>query len=321
MTNPLLSPLLFMGSPDFSTPSLKALVDAGYPILKVFTQAPKPSGRGMKVTRSAVHQLADKLGLSVETPHRITSDVANQIKALNPACIIVAAYGHLLPKALLDIPPHGCLNLHASLLPRWRGASPVHQAILHGDSTTGISLMKMDVGMDTGPVYHRKALTIDPDDTTQSLTKKLSHVAADLLIQELPGILKETSDPTPQPSQGITYAPKIHSKEFFLDAKDSAETLARRVRAFYPKAFFMLDKKRLRVLKATATESPENAKTQKPGTLYPTSQNLFLITQKGALAIHTLQTEGKKPTDVLTFLNSYRVSDQTDSFTPSKFAH
>jgi methionyl-tRNA formyltransferase len=226
--------IVFMGSPDFALPSLGALANT-YDVVGVVTQPDRASGRGRELKSPPVKVLAQELGIPVIQPEKLrTPEAMEQLHTWNPDLIVVAAFGQILRKDVLDLPRYGCINVHASLLPRWRGAAPIHAAILHGDEETGVTIMKMDVGLDTGPILIQRSIRLTRDDTTGSVTKILSHLGAELLIETLPEYVSGKIIPTPQPEEGMTYAPMLKKEEGGLDFTRPPEELARRVRAFHP---------------------------------------------------------------------------------------
>ena len=249
MSSPLR--LAFMGSPDFSVPALRALHAAGHEIAAVYCQPPKPAGRGQKETPCPVHRAALELGLPVRHPARLKRDEAEHaaFAALDLDVAVVAAYGLILPKAMLDAPRRGCLNIHASLLPRWRGAGPIQAAILAGDATTGITIMRMEEGLDTGPMLLKEAVPISPATTTPALHDALSEAGARLILRAL----DENPAATPQPEEGVTYAPKLTKEDGRLHWAEPAEVLERRIRALnpWPGTFFMLKTEAIRVSAAS----------------------------------------------------------------------
>ncbi len=222
-----------MGSPDFAVPALRALAGAGHDVAAVYCQPPRPAHRGHALTRCAVHQAADALGLPVRTPARLKREPAEHaaFAGLRLDAAVVAAYGLILPAAMLDAPRIGCLNIHASLLPRWRGAAPIHAAVLAGDEATGITVMQMDQGLDTGAMLLREAIPIGPRDTTPALHDRLAELGARLVLRAL----DERPPPVPQPAAGITYAAKLSREDARLDfCAGDAATLDRQVRALTP---------------------------------------------------------------------------------------
>lgn len=224
--------LAFMGSPAFSVPALHALYGAGHEIAAVYCQPPRPAGRGHAVAPCPVHRAAEALGLPVRTPARLRKDAAEHeaFAALDLDAAVVAAYGLILPQAMLDAPRRGCLNIHASLLPRWRGAAPIQAAVLAGDARTGITVMQMDAGLDTGAMLLRAAVPIGPDTTAAGLHDTLAEMGARLILRAL----DERPVPVPQPAEGATYAPKLTREDGRLDWSQPADALDRRVRALNP---------------------------------------------------------------------------------------
>lgn len=226
--------VVFMGSPDFSLPSLRALAEK-YDVVGVVTQPDRASGRGRELKAPPVKTLALELGIPVIQPEKLRQPEAmEQLRAWNPDIIIVAAFGQILRKDVLELPRYGCINVHASLLPRWRGAAPINAAILHGDAETGVTIMQMDVGLDTGPMLSKRAIPLTRQDTAGSVFDRLSTLGADLLVETLPDYLSGKLTPSPQPEEGVTYAPMLKKEEGRLDFTHPAEELERRVRAFNP---------------------------------------------------------------------------------------
>ncbi|RPJ22143.1 MAG: methionyl-tRNA formyltransferase [Chloroflexi bacterium] len=244
--------LIFMGSPDFALPSLRALAQR-YELVGVVTQPDRASGRGRELKPPPVKLLAQEMDIPVIQPEKLKQPEAlEQLRAWNPDLIVVAAFGQILRKDVLDLPRFGCINVHASLLPRWRGAAPINAAILHGDEETGITIMKMDVGLDTGPILTQRSMRLTRDDTAGSVFESLSLLGADLLIETLPDYLSGKIQPVPQPEEGATYAPMLKKEEGRLDFTRPAEELERRVRAFnpWPGAFMDFDGTLLKVHRA-----------------------------------------------------------------------
>ena len=242
--------LAFMGSPDFAVPALHALHAAGHTIAAVYCQPPRPAGRGQAVQKCPVQHAAEQLGLEVRTPVRLRRDEAAQaaFAALGLDAAVVAAYGLILPQAMLDAPRRGCLNIHASLLPRWRGAAPMQAAILAGDAETGVTIMQMDAGLDTGVMLLREAVPIGAHTTCGPLHDVLAELGARLVLHAL----AENPPPVPQPAEGVTYAPKLTREDGRIDWTRDAADIERQVRAFdpWPGTFTMLDGKVLKVLAA-----------------------------------------------------------------------
>ena len=227
--------IVFMGTPEFAVPTLEALADA-HQVVGVVTQPDRQAGRGRELRPSPVKEVALERDLPLFQPRTLrTPEAVEQLKGWEPDVIVVAAFGQILRQDVLDLPPHGCLNVHASLLPRWRGAAPVAATILAGDEVTGVTIMKMDAGLDTGPVLERSApVKIEPDDTRAELKKRLAEVGADLLIRVLPAYLAGDLIPQPQPEAGVTYAEQLRKEDGRIDWQRSAAELDRQVRAFTP---------------------------------------------------------------------------------------
>jgi len=242
-----------MGSPDFSLSTLQALHE-NYTVVGVVTQPDRIAGRGRELKPPPVKSLALKLGIPIIQPENLREPGAmEQLRAWSPDVIVVAAFGQILKQDVLDLPNFGCINVHASLLPRWRGAAPINAAILHGDEETGVTIMKMDVGLDTGPILSQRAVRIQPDETAGSLFEKLSKLGADLLLDTLPKYLSGEIEPRPQPDEGATYASMMKKEDGLLDFSLPAKELERKVRAFnpWPGTYFEWDGNLLKVHRAS----------------------------------------------------------------------
>ncbi len=278
--------LAFMGSPDFAVPALRALHAAGHEVAAVYCQPPRPAGRGHAVHRCPVHVAADALGIAVRTPARLRRDEAAQaaFAALDLDAAVVAAYGLILPQAMLDAPRRGCLNIHASLLPRWRGAAPIQAAVLAGDAETGVTIMRMDAGLDTGPMLLREAVPITAETTAAMLHDRLAAIGARLILRAL----AENPPELPQPEQGATYAPKLSREDGRIDWTRPAEAIARQLRAFdpWPGTFTTLDGAVLKVL-AGRVEPGDGA----PGTTLDDA--LLVACGGGALRLLRVQLAGR----------------------------
>ncbi len=290
--------LAFMGSPDFAVPALRALHAAGHEIAAVYAQPPKPAGRGQRETPCPVHRAALELGLPVRTPARVKRDTAEHeaFAALRLDAAVVAAYGLILPKPMLDAPRRGCLNIHASLLPRWRGAAPIQAAILAGDAESGITVMQMEEGLDTGPMLLKEAVPIGPRMTTPELHDALSAIGARLILRAL----EEAPDAVRQPETGVTYAPKIAKEDGRLDWSQPAAALDRRIRAFnpWPGTFFRLGGETVRVLAAEPAEGGGA-----PGTVLDAAPTVAC--GEGALRLTRLQRAGRAPLAAAEFLRGF----------------
>ena len=309
--------LAFMGSPDFAVPALRALHQAGHDVVAVYCQPPRPAGRGHAVQRCPVHVAADALGLPVRTPARLRKDPAAQqaFAELDLDAGVVAAYGLILPQAMLDAPKRGCLNIHASLLPRWRGAAPIHAAVLAGDTETGITIMQMDAGLDTGPMLLREWVPIGPTDTTGRLHDVLAALGARLILRAL----AESPPPVPQPTEGATYAPKLTREDGRIDWTEGAAAIQRRVRAMdpWPGTFTTLDGAMLKVLDAEVAASlslPQGDSELRgdrgalplPGTVL--DHRLTVACGTGALHLTRVQLAGRAALDTQAFLRGRPVS-------------
>ncbi len=302
--------LVFMGTPDFSVPVLQALVEAGHDVVAVYSQPPRPAGRGKKDRPSAVHKKALDLGLTVHHPTSLRTDQAQSDFASHDADMaVVVAYGLILPQAILDAPKHGCLNIHASLLPRWRGAAPIHRAIMAGDTETGVCIMQMDAGLDTGDVLLREACAIGATETTGELHDRLSEMGARMIcdaIARYPQL-----QPDPQPETGVTYAEKIDKSEARIDWSKSADHIVRHINGLapFPGAWDEIDGDRVKFLKAA--KSDENLAA---GAI-ATSNDRFLIgTNDATIDILRLQRAGKKPMLPQDALRGWALPDRLSSF-------
>ncbi|WP_338663129.1 methionyl-tRNA formyltransferase [Pararoseomonas sp. SCSIO 73927] len=296
--------LAFMGSPGFSVPALRALHAAGHEIAMVYAQPPRPAGRGQRETPCPVHQAALDLGLPVRTPARVRKSTAEHeaFAALGLDAAVVAAYGLILPRPMLDAPRLGCLNIHASLLPRWRGAAPIQAAVLAGDAETGITIMRMDEGLDTGPMLLRESLPLGPRATTPEVHDALSEMGARLILRAL----EEAPSPVPQPEEGAAYAPKLGKEDGRLDWSEPSVALDRRVRAMnpWPGAFTAWNGETLRVL---AAEPAPGA--GRPGTVLDDA--LLVACGEGALRLSRVQRAGKAAMDAPAFLRGTPVPPGT----------
>ncbi|MCE5207373.1 MAG: methionyl-tRNA formyltransferase [Chloroflexi bacterium] len=298
------NPIVFMGSPFFAVPVLKALVQ-DFAVAGVVTQPDKPAGRGRELRPCPVKEAALELNLPVIQPERLrgNSSAFEQIKAWKPAVIVVAAYGKILRKDILDLPRFGCLNVHASLLPRWRGASPIQAAILHGDTQTGITIMKMEEGLDSGPLLSRFALDLSSTDTAETLEMRLAGAGAALLTETLPDYLKGIIEPVPQPSEGQTYAPLLKKEDGLLDFSQPVELLERQIRAYYPwpGCYIPLDNGILKIHKAYI-EHDIHAVAGRKSII---DQRPAIGAKGGSLVFSQVQPAGKKPMEGKAFLMGY----------------
>lgn len=297
--------VVFAGTPDFAVPSLAALLEAGHTVRAVYTQPDRPAGRGRQTRPSPVKVFAETSGLPVRQPETLRSEAEQQALAeLAPDCVVVAAYGLILPSAVLEGPPCGCVNVHASLLPRWRGPAPIQRALLAGDSETGISIMRMARGVDTGPVLARQAVPIHPEDTAGSLHDRLAALGAKLLVPTLAKWAAGAITPEPQDEAQACHAPKVDKSEARLDWSEPAASLARKVRAFdpWPVAWTPFHGKALRVWRAVAL--PEEAGALPPGTVVRAdAAGIDVVTGAGLLRLLRLQPAGRTAMGPGEFLN------------------
>ncbi len=295
--------IAFMGTPDFAAHILKALLSQPYHLVAVYTQPPRPVGRGYKLRPSPVHALAEQHSLPVFTPSSLKSEEEQaHWKTLDLDVAIVAAYGLILPQAILEAPRKGCLNIHASLLPRWRGAAPIQRAILAGDKETGITLMKMDVGLDTGDMLYTEKVSLDDHMTMPHLLDLLTKAGIQTLLKALPLYLDGKLESIPQPQEGVTYADKLAKEEGLLDWTASASFLERKVRALnpWPGTWFEVAHDRIKVLEAIAL--PLSYSTP-PGTIL--DNQLTIACGEGTLRPLRLQKIGKSPLPTAEFLRGY----------------
>ena len=297
MTNPLR--IAFMGTPDFSVPALKALIASRHKVVCVYSQPPRPKGRGQHVQESPVHEAAKAAGIEVRTPlnFKKDEDIA-AFMALELDVAIVAAYGLILPKAILDAPLHGCLNIHASLLPRWRGAAPIQRAILEGDAETGITIMQMDVGLDTGPMIKKKSVQIRPSTTAQSLHDMLSAVGSAMIVDVVDTLAdKGKLDAEAQPDEGSTYARMLKKEEGRIDWSKPAAFIDRQIRAFnpWPGTWCETDKgRRLKILEVVPMPFKSDAAA---GTVID-EDGVIACGDGSTIKLEMLQPESKNPMTV-----------------------
>ena len=280
--------IVFMGTPDFSVPPLDALVESGHEIAAVYTQPPRPAGRGKKERLSPVQARAEALGLEVRHPKSLRPEAEKAaFAALQAEIAVVVAYGLILPRAILEAPERGCLNIHASLLPRWRGAAPIHRAIMAGDAETGVCIMQMEAGLDTGPVLLRQATPIGESETTGDLQARLSRLGAEAIVAALGGL--DALTPIPQGEAGVTYAEKIDKSEAKIDWTKPADVVARQIRGLspFPGAWCLAGEERLKLHRAQAVAG-EGA----PGTVL---RDFVVACGQGAVDVTEAQREGRKP--------------------------
>jgi methionyl-tRNA formyltransferase len=298
--------LVFMGTPDFAVPALGALIEAGYEVVRVYTQPPRPAGRGRKTRPSPVQAFAEGSGIEVLAPRSLRDDeVQSGFAALDADAAVVSAYGLILPKPVLDAPRLGCLNIHASLLPRWRGAAPIQRAIMAGDAETGVTIMQMDEGLDTGPMLLKEAIGIDAGITSETLHDRLSEIGARLIVDALDGLAEGRIRPIPQPAEGATYADKITPEDGRLDWRRPAAELECLVRALSPRpgAWLVHSDERIRVLAAEVGDAPADAS---PGQVL--DDRLTVACGSGALRCARVQRQGKSVMDAGAFLRGFAIA-------------
>ncbi|MEA3404917.1 MAG: methionyl-tRNA formyltransferase [Pseudomonadota bacterium] len=297
MTRPL--NIIFAGTPDFSVAPLQALLDSEHNVIAVYTQPDRPAGRGRKLTASPVKNLALQHNIPVYQPETLRNENAQQeLAALNADIMIVVAYGLILPKIVLDMPKHGCLNIHASLLPRWRGAAPIQRAIESGDAESGVTIMQMDIGLDTGDMLYKVNTPIQEDDTAQTLHDRLSTLGCEALMATLEQVQNNELSPEKQDEALVTYAEKMHKAEAEIDWTQSAATIVRKIHAFnpWPVAYTQFQDKPLRILKACFAESPEKmASKNSPGLVIAVEkQGILISTGSEPIWLTQVQPAGKK---------------------------
>ena len=292
--------LIFMGTPAWTLPVLEAL-SKKHEIVAVYTRAPKPAGHGMKLTKSAVHEWAENHQIPVYTPATLKNEeVQKQIADFGADAIIVYAYAMMIPPAVLNCTPKGCINIHPSLLPRWRGAAPIIRAIQAGDQQTGTTLMRLDEGWDTGPIFTQEKVEITPDETPSILEQKLTDKGVSMLMT----LLDDFHEPTPQKEEGNCYASKIDKSELEIDWSSDAAQIERNIRAFEG-CYFILNGKRIKVLKAKVLEGSSPVGTT-------VDDNLKVACGEGILDVEILQKEGKKPTTKHDFLLGTKIPKGTN---------
>ncbi len=297
--------IVFMGSPEIAVPSLRALAEH-YNVVGVVTQPDREAGRGKKIVMPAVKEAALDLNIPVIQPERMkVPGTFEQLQEWTPDLIVVMAFGQILRKNVLELPRLGCLNAHASLLPRWRGASPIQAAILHGDKVSGVTIMQMDPGIDTGPMLNAREIAVDPEDTTVTLSEKMAELAAGLLIETIPGYEDGSIKPCPQPEEGACYTGMISKQDGILDFTQPAEALVWKVRAYnpWPCAMFEIEGEPFKVYRA---HTAENTEQLEPGTRTVCKGLPAIASADGLLVLDELQAPGKKAMPGKAFLSGYR---------------
>jgi len=295
--------IVFMGSPEFAVPSLDALVEAGHAVIAVYSQPPRPAGRGKGERKTAVHERAEQLGIEVRTPRTLrNSDEHSLFRTLEPDLAVVAAYGLILPREILEAPKAGSVNVHASLLPRWRGAAPIQRAILAGDEISGVTIMKMDEGLDTGPMLHRQTLDIRGKNAGE-VTEEMANLGARLLVEWI----ENPTPPEPQPIAGATYAKKIDKAEARIDWNVPAQEIERQARAFAPApgAWFEANGERIKILEAAAGTDASG----EPGQVLDDSLNIAAGT--GHIRPLLVQRAGRSPMTPAELLRGFDIPKGT----------
>jgi methionyl-tRNA formyltransferase len=300
--------LIFAGTPGFAVPPLKRLLESGYPVRAVYTQPDRPAGRGRALARSPIKELAVAHGIDVEQPVSFKDlDTLERLRALQADLLIVVAYGMLLPDSVLDMPRLGCVNIHASLLPRWRGAAPIQRAILAGDAMTGVTLMQIETKMDAGPMLRKAECAILPGETAGELHDRLSLLGANLLLDCLPDLLENRLSAETQDEARVTYAEKLRKEEALIDWNQPAAQIERQVRAFnpWPVAETVFQSEKLRIWRAEVL--PEHAAAQ-PGTVRVDGRQLDVATSEGWLRLLEVQLPGGRRIATGDFLNAHHLA-------------
>lgn len=311
--------IIFMGTPEFACPTLQTLFDCGEQVVAVFTQPDRPKGRGQKLQPPPVKELALAHGITVHQPAKVrVPEVIDQIRELKPDLIVVVAFGQILPKALLEIPPQGCVNVHASLLPRYRGAAPLNWCIVNGESETGVTTMLMDVGLDTGPMLLKKATPIDPDEDIHSLHDRMSELGAALLSETLDGLKSGRIIPQPQDDIQTCYAPMLKKEHGVIDWQRPANEIHNQIRGFsaWPGAITWLEAAPLKLYRTAVSSG-----TGTPGTIITTGKDgIEVACGQGSLIIKELQAAGSRKMDAASFLAGHPLLPGTLLTTPETSA-
>lgn len=305
--------IVFMGTPDFSVPALRALVEAGHQVTAVVTQPDKPKGRGKDVQMTPVKIQALEYGIPVYQPVKVkTPEFVEVLKKEAPDAIVVIAFGQILSKEILDLPKYGCVNIHASLLPKYRGAAPIQWAVIDGEKETGVTTMMMDVGLDTGDILETKVIPLDPKETSGSLFEKLSEAGGPLILSTLEKLEKGTITRTPQGESGTSYAKMLTKTLGDINWTMSATAIERLIRGLnpWPSAYTQWEGKPMKIWEAEVEDVVETIDTHEPGTITEVTKHGFKVqTGEGRLAIKSLQIPGKKRMEADAFLRGYHIEE------------
>ncbi len=301
--------IVFAGTPDFAVPALEALSSSGADIVQVLTQPDRPAGRGRRLVPSAVKKVSDARGLPLQQPSRLRDAAILSDWASSPDLLVVVAYGLLLPEWLLDWPQHGAINIHASLLPRWRGAAPIQRAILEGDEVSGVSIMQVERALDAGPVFSQRSVDIGRDETAGVLHDRLAQLGAELLMETLPGIMNGELRAVPQDDSAASYAAKIKKSDAIVDWRDSAESLARGARAFNPWPISFATLSDGRTLRIHSAQPLRGSAPSAPGEIISTSkQGIDVATGDGVLRLLEIQPPAAKVMSAAAYLNAHSLA-------------
>ncbi len=305
--------IAYAGTPEFAVPALEAIMHSHHQLVAVFTQPDRKSGRGRKISKSAVKLSASSKNVQINQPENINADDSiDELSKLNIDLLVVAAYGQIFSQELLNLPKMGCLNIHASLLPKWRGASPIQHAILAGDKISGITIMQMARAMDAGDIWLQAECPIDDDDNAESLHNKLAQLGGTIILKAVDLVTQNSINPTPQDSALATYCSKLKKTDGLIHWRDSAQEIGRKIRAFHPwpGAYTSLNGRRLRITKAQLAES-EASQNISPGTVLEASKSgITVVTGKDNLVITELVPEGSKRVSAADFVNSNQLQNQ-----------
>lgn len=303
--------VVFMGTPEFSVPTLMEIVGQGHEVVACYSQPPRPAGRGMDLKKSPVHEAAESFGIPVFTPKSLKGEEEQeQFAALNADVAVVVAYGLLLPRAILEAPVHGCLNLHASMLPRWRGAAPINRAIMAGDKETAVQVMRMEEGLDTGPVCMSETVPIGENMTAGELHDQLSGLGGDLMVRALAALSRGALMQQPQPEEGVTYAAKLSKEETRIDWTQSSEEVHNHIRGLspFPGAWCEMPlggkPERVKILRSSLAEG-----AAAPGTVIASDTVPVVACGSGAVRLDLVQRAGRKPMSGADFLRGASLSD------------